>query len=50
MEGPQGKFVYLAAPSDKPEMKGATGGHGAACAGRRVGGLPGGKGWVIRED
>lgn len=23
MEGPQGKFVYVVAPSDKPEMKGA---------------------------
>ena len=24
LEGPQGKFVYVVAPSDKPEMKGAT--------------------------
>lgn len=49
MEGPQGKFVYVLAPSDKPEMKG---GSVAAARPVQVGewvDLGGEKGWVIRD-
>jgi membrane fusion protein (multidrug efflux system) len=49
LEGPQGKFVYVVAPSDKPEMKGAT---VAAIRPVQAGewiDLPDGKGWVIRS-
>lgn len=49
MEGPQGKFVYVVGPSDKPEMKGAsTAQPRTVVAGEWVN-LPEGKGWVIRE-
>jgi membrane fusion protein (multidrug efflux system) len=49
MEGPQGKFVYVVAPSDKPEMKGAeVATIRPVQAGEWVN-LPDGKGWVIRE-
>lgn len=48
MEGPQGKFVYVIAPSDKPEMKGAeVATPRPVQAGEWVDG-PGGKGWVIQ--
>jgi membrane fusion protein (multidrug efflux system) len=49
MEGPQGKFVYVLSPSDKPELKGA---NVAAARPVKAGewvDLPDGKGWVIRE-
>ncbi|MBC5764252.1 efflux RND transporter periplasmic adaptor subunit [Ramlibacter albus] len=49
MEGPQGKFVYVVAPSDKPEMKGAEVATPRPVeAGEWVDG-PGGKGWLIRK-
>jgi membrane fusion protein (multidrug efflux system) len=49
LEGPQGKFVYVVTPSDKPEMKGATvAAPRPVQAGEWVD-LPAGKGWVIRE-
>ena len=49
LEGPQGKFVYVAAPSDKPEMKGAVVATPRPVqAGEWVDG-PDGKGWVIRD-
>jgi membrane fusion protein (multidrug efflux system) len=49
MEGPQGKFVYVIAPSDKPEMKGAdVAVPRPVQAGEWVDG-PGGKGWVIQS-
>lgn len=48
MEGPQGKFVYVIAPSDKPEMKGAeVAVPRPVQAGDWVDG-PAGKGWVIQ--
>lgn len=56
MEGPQGKFVYLVAPSDKPEMKGAevatprpvqVGEWVDLQDNKGVGSA--GKGWVIRD-
>ncbi|NPC54065.1 efflux RND transporter periplasmic adaptor subunit [Caenimonas soli] len=49
MEGPQGKFVYVAAPSDKPEMKGAVVATSRPVQAGEWVDLPGGKGWVIRE-
>ncbi len=49
LEGPQGKFVYVAAPSDKPEMKGATVATARPVQAGEWVDLPGGKGWVIRE-
>jgi membrane fusion protein, multidrug efflux system len=49
MEGPQGKFVYVAAASDKPEMKGATVATSRPVQAGEWVDLPGGKGWVIRE-
>lgn len=49
MEGPQGKFVYVAAPSTDPKMKGAsTAQPRPVVAGEWVN-LPDGKGWVVRE-
>jgi membrane fusion protein (multidrug efflux system) len=49
MEGPQGKFVYVAAASDKPEMKGAdVATVRPVQAGEWVDGKDG-KGWVIHE-
>ena len=49
MEGPQGKFVYVVAPSDKPEMKGAIVASSRPVQAGEWVDLPGGKGWVIRE-
>lgn len=49
MEGPQGKFVYVVAPSDKPEMKGAEVATARPVQAGEWVDLPGGKGWVIRE-
>lgn len=49
LEGPQGKFVYVLAASDKPELKGAP---VAAVRPVQVGDWvdqSGGKGWVIRD-
>lgn len=49
MEGPQGKFVYVVAPSDKPELKGApVATQRPVQAGEWVD-LPDGKAWVIRS-
>ena len=49
MEGPQGKFVYVVAPSDKPEMKGADVATARPVqAGEWIDGKDG-KGWIIRE-
>jgi membrane fusion protein, multidrug efflux system len=49
LEGPQGKFVYVVAPSDNPEMKGATVATSRPVQAGEWVDLPGGKGWVIRE-
>ncbi len=49
MEGPQGKFVYVIAPSDKPEMKGAEVATPRPVQAGEWVDLPSGKGWVIRE-
>jgi membrane fusion protein, multidrug efflux system len=49
MEGPQGKFVYVLAPSDKPEMKGATVATVKPVQAGEWVDLPDGKGWVIRQ-
>lgn len=49
MEGPQGKFVYVLAPSDKPEMKGANVATARPIQAGEWVDLPDGKGWVIRE-
>jgi membrane fusion protein, multidrug efflux system len=49
MEGPQGKFVYVAAPSDKAEMKGAVVATARPVQAGEWVDLPAGKGWVIRE-
>jgi membrane fusion protein (multidrug efflux system) len=49
MEGPQGKFVYVVAPSDKPEMKGAVVATARPVQAGEWVDLPAGKGWVIRE-
>ena len=49
MEGPQGKFVYVVAPSDKPEMKGAAVATSRPVQAGEWVDLPSGKGWVIRE-
>jgi len=49
MEGPQGKFVYVVAPSDKPEMKGAEVATPRPVQAGEWVDLPGGKSWVIRE-
>lgn len=49
LEGPQGKFVYVLAPSDKPELKGAL---VATPRPVQVGewiDLPDGKGWLVRS-
>jgi membrane fusion protein (multidrug efflux system) len=48
LEGPQGKFVYVAAASDKPEMKGATVATSRPVQAGEWVDLPAGKGWVIR--
>jgi membrane fusion protein (multidrug efflux system) len=49
LEGPQGKFVYVLAPSDKPELKGApTAAIRPIQAGEWID-LPDGKGWVVRS-
>jgi membrane fusion protein (multidrug efflux system) len=49
MEGPQGKFVYVVAPSDKPELKGADVATARPVQAGEWVDLPDGKGWVIRE-
>jgi membrane fusion protein (multidrug efflux system) len=49
LEGPQGKFVYVVAPGDKPEMKGAMVAAARPVQAGEWVDLPGGKGWVIRE-
>jgi membrane fusion protein (multidrug efflux system) len=49
MEGPQGKFVYVIAPSDKPELKGADVATPRPVQAGEWVDLPDGKGWVIRE-
>lgn len=49
MEGPQGKFVYVLAPSDKPELKGAPVATSRPIVAGEWVDLPDGKGWVIRE-
>lgn len=49
LEGPQGKYVYVVAPSDKPEMKGATVAASRPVQAGEWVDLPSGKGWVIRE-
>lgn len=49
MEGPQGKFVYVVAPSDKPELKGADAATARPVQAGEWVDLPDGKGWVIRE-
>jgi membrane fusion protein (multidrug efflux system) len=49
LEGPQGKFVYVVAPSDKPGMKGATVATSRPVQAGEWVDLPAGKGWVIRE-
>ena len=49
MEGPQGKFVYVVVPSDKPELKGATVASVRPVKAGEWVDLPDGKGWVIRE-
>lgn len=49
LEGPKGKFVYVAVPSDKPEMKGATVATPRPVQAGEWVDLPSGKGWVIRE-
>ncbi|HYF42329.1 MAG TPA: efflux RND transporter periplasmic adaptor subunit [Ramlibacter sp.] len=49
MEGQQGKFVYVVAPSDKPEMKGAEVATPRPVQAGEWVDLPGGKSWVIRE-
>lgn len=49
MEGPQGKFVYVVAPSDKPEMKGMEVATARPVqAGEWVDGADG-RAWIIRE-
>ncbi len=49
MEGPQGKFVYVVAKSDKPEMKGAeVATPQPIVAGEWIDGKDG-KAWVVRE-
>jgi membrane fusion protein, multidrug efflux system len=49
LEGPQGKFVYVALPSDKAEMKGATVATPRPVQAGEWIDSPAGKGWVIRE-
>ena len=49
LEGPQGKFVYVLAPSDKPEMKGAPVATIRPVEAGEWVDLPDGKGWVIRS-
>lgn len=49
MEGPQGKFVYVVAPSDKPELKGADAATPRPVQAGEWVDLPDGKGWVIRD-
>lgn len=49
LEGPQGKFVYVMAPSDKPEMKGADVATVRPVQAAEWVDLKDGKGWVIRE-
>lgn len=49
MEGPQGKFVYVIAPSDKPEMKGAEVATVRPVQAGEWVNLPDGKGWIIRD-
>jgi membrane fusion protein (multidrug efflux system) len=49
MEGPQGKFVYVVAPADKPEMKGGVVAQPRPVVAGEWVDLPDGKGWVIRE-
>jgi membrane fusion protein, multidrug efflux system len=49
LEGPQGKFVYVMAASDKPEMKGADVATVRPVQAAEWVDLKDGKGWVIRE-
>lgn len=49
MEGPQGKFVYVATASTDPKMKGATTAQPRPVQAGEWVNLPDGKGWVIRE-
>ena len=49
MEGPQGKFVYVVAPADKPELKGALVATVRPVQAGEWVDLPDGKGWVIRQ-
>ncbi|MES2940005.1 MAG: efflux RND transporter periplasmic adaptor subunit [Pseudomonadota bacterium] len=49
LEGPQGKFVYVVAPSDKPEMKGALVATSRPVQAGEWTDMPAGKGWVIRD-
>lgn len=49
LEGPQGKFVYVVAPSDKPQMKGALVATVRPVQAGDWIDMPGGKGWVIRQ-
>lgn len=49
LEGPQGKFVYVVAPADKPELKGAPVATSRPVQAGDWVDLPDGKGWVIRS-
>jgi membrane fusion protein (multidrug efflux system) len=49
LEGPQGKFVYVIAPSDKPEMKGAEVATPRPVQAGEWVDAAGGKGWVIQS-
>jgi membrane fusion protein (multidrug efflux system) len=49
MEGPQGKFVYVAAPSTDAKMKGAMTAQARPVQAGEWVNMPDGKGWVIRE-
>jgi membrane fusion protein, multidrug efflux system len=49
LEGPQGKFVYVMAPSDKPELKGADVATVRPVQAAEWIDMKEGKGWVIRE-
>jgi membrane fusion protein, multidrug efflux system len=49
LEGPQGKFVYVALPSDKPEMKGALVATVRPVQAGEWVDMAEGKGWVIRQ-
>ena len=49
LEGPQGKFVYVLAPSDKPELKGALVATSRPVQAGEWVDLQDGKGWVIHS-